>query len=233
MDSGRFDALTKYVARGASRRRTLASIATSLFASVVPVAGRQAAAACKKVGKNCEKSKDCCEKAKCKNGTCRCKDGYKNCDGTCKNLDTDEKHCGSCNTRCASGEKCCEGECADRQTNRDHCGACGNACAPTEDCVEGSCQPIAGSCLAGSSHCLEDEAVACPDAPECRCQQSVEGRTYCAEPVTANSFCGNCATSADCKDEFGPDAFCMITDGSKCCGPDQTRICRRPCTVTV
>ncbi len=229
MDGDRIDGLARLLASGLPRRTLVAGL---LAGMVAPAALRPppVAAACKQVGKSCDKNKDCCDHAECPASKCQCKDGFKNCDGKCFNLDKDEKHRDRCDNRCKASEQCCDGDCANLDTDPNHCGACGAACLTAEECIDGVCVQPPGGCPAGSSHCLSDETVNCPDHPNCRCQRSTEGRTMCAEPNTADSFCGNCSSSADCA-SFGADAFCMVTGESKCCGPDAQNVCRLPCPL--
>lgn len=125
MDGFRFDALTRWLASGITRRRIAASgplAALGLF-----VAEHQpTSAACKKVGKKCKNNRDCCAGAKCKNKRkCQCKSGFSKCNKRCYDLSRDASHCGACETTCASGD-CRDGVCA--------CGS-GNVCPDSCTCL--------------------------------------------------------------------------------------------------
>jgi hypothetical protein len=105
------DAMTRQFAAGLGRRAfTLGPVAAVVGGALLP----SPALACKKVGKKCDKSKDCCDGAKCKGGkhsTCKCKSGLKECSGKCYDLDSDDSHCGACNTVCVFPFGCFSGEC--------------------------------------------------------------------------------------------------------------------------
>src|SRR5918994_638862 len=93
MDPQHFDALTRRLSGGGSRRRVLTALVGGAFGQVLilPWADRVAA---------------------------KCKKGWKRCLGPglgCQNLNTDPAHCGECNHACPTG--CCvKGKC------REMCG---------------------------------------------------------------------------------------------------------------
>lgn len=75
------------------------------------------------------------------------------CSGEEVDIQTDERHCGQCNSSCLTGETCengmcsgsacapnereCGGECVNVQTSRDHCGFCFTPCGSS--CINGIC----------------------------------------------------------------------------------------------
>ncbi len=223
------DQLARTLATGHPRRRLIAGLIAGVIVPPVVQPAAITLAACKKVGQNCDKNKDCCDHARCNGTKCRCKDDFSNCDGKCKKLDTDEKHCGDGDNRCPAGERCCDGDCVDLDQSDAHCGACGAACDETEECVGGVCVVPTGGCAPGADSCATSEDFDCGSSANCTCKQTTEGTTFCAGPPIPGSFCGNCATSADCT-EFGPDAVCgASTSIAVCCGPDAQNACILPC----
>jgi hypothetical protein len=198
----------------------------------LPLIGRapRAAASCKKVGKKCDKNKDCCDGAECKGGQCACKSGRAECDGKCYKLDTDENHCGDCDTACAAGETCCDGACVDLESDAANCGSCGTTCAEAVACVAGVCDP-SSECPADAAFCsLEGPVYVCggPDT-NCACSPTTEGTVRCGDLTTEGALCGQCRSSADCVAlGFGAGAFCAKSIGD-CCGPTLDNVCRRPC----
>lgn len=86
----------------------------------------------------------CTDGGKCVNGICSCvhdEDNPDYCSAVgCVNHDTDNSHCGECDTICLGGHTCQEGSCDcsegwddcgtafcfDLQNDPEHCGACWN-----------------------------------------------------------------------------------------------------------
>lgn len=74
------------------------------------------------------------------------------CNDICVNLQSDEAHCGSCNTACGQTQNCnagqcecddqgldlCGGGCVNLDWDNDHCGSCNNACG-NDECKQGEC----------------------------------------------------------------------------------------------
>lgn len=229
MDPDRFDTLARKVATGTSRRRVVTGIVAGLAAPRLPgLAGDVGAATCKKTGKPCDRNSDCCDHAECPGNKCRCKKGFKDCNRKCYNLDTDEKHCGRCDTKCGAGERCCDGDCVDLDTDDGNCGSCGNPCADTEGCVGGTCVVPPGGCPPGADNCDGTPPTQCGVGAGCLCAQSTEGATMCGQPIDG-VFCGACATTDDCLGEHGPGTFCAATGSTFCCGPSLQNVCKRSC----
>ncbi|HEU5431594.1 MAG TPA: hypothetical protein VFU81_08025 [Thermomicrobiales bacterium] len=224
------DTLTRSQAAGVLRRQILAGLVSGLPAALLG-GRRDAAAACKRVGKKCKKNKDCCNGAKCKGGNCKCKAGRAACGGTCVRLDADERHCGGCGVACGAGETCCSSVCADVEADNGDCGSCGHACAETEECVAGICGPPANACPVDAAFCsLEGPVYQCGgDGAACSCMPTTESAILCGDLTTEGTLCGQCQSSADCVDQgFGADAFCAKSSAD-CCGPDADNICLRRC----
>lgn len=229
MDEQRIDDVARQFAAGFLRRRIIAGLIAGVFGPPLLGSSPLTAAACKKVGRKCDRNQDCCEHAECPGNKCRCRSGFRDCSGNCTNVENDKDHCGQCNNRCGSGERCCDGDCVNLDLSDGNCGACGAGCDETEECVGGTCVVPPGGCAPGADSCATSQDFDCGSSPNCTCKQSTEGTTYCAGPPIPGSFCGNCATSADCI-EFGPDAFCgASTSIEVCCGPSAQNACVLPC----
>jgi hypothetical protein len=197
MDGTRFDALTR--ALTTSRR----GIFGTLLAGVLLVVRAQEALACKNFGRQCDRDSDCCAGMKCRNGECDCENGFSKCDNRCYDLDTDEAHCGACDTVCGAGETCCSGTCVDLTISRDYCGACGVACAADEICLAGACTP----CPADNQICGN---VCCSPSQTC-CDGT------CVDDLESNeNHCGACGKRCPriCTEEQGDPPIC---NGPRCC----------------
>ncbi|TNE50413.1 MAG: hypothetical protein EP343_08080 [Deltaproteobacteria bacterium] len=152
----------------------------------------------------------------CKAGTCaeECTDTQIQCGTTCHNTQTDNNHCGGCNTKCREGESCkagtceltcsegkrgCSGSCVDTQTNVAHCGACGNACNTGEQCKEGKCEVF---CSAGTSLCGGKCVATSTSTAHCgACDNACKAAEVCADGKCV-SPCGTGQTdcSGTCAD---------------------------------
>jgi hypothetical protein len=229
MDERRLDGIARLVAAGIARRRFAAGLAAAALGemSQSPIAR----AGCKRVDQRCDKSNDCRDGAACKGGKCNCKNGRDECGGKCYKLDTDEKHCGDCDTACGAGETCCDGTCTELSSDSANCGACGTTCAESEECVAGACDPPPSGCPADAAFCsLEGPIYVCGAAgTNCACSPTTDGTILCGDLTTAGALCGQCQESADCVAlGFGADSFCAKSVGD-CCGPVLDNVCRRPC----
>lgn len=152
MDGQRFDALTRALAAGTSRRRllgvTLASAVAAIGGAILPRSGRAEGAfcgvTCADSGENCDGATDGC---------------YTCCDPLCVDLTSDVFNCGNCGVVCAGGEyavcinggcflqcpagstPCGDGSyCADLTSDMDNCQSCGSACvSPNDACCPDGC----------------------------------------------------------------------------------------------
>jgi hypothetical protein len=82
------------------------------------------------------------------------------CGDACVNLQTDFRHCGTCDTvctvmpaACVGGACTCENnriicaeKCVDPQTDDNNCGGCDLVCGPGANCQNGACVCTGGSC---------------------------------------------------------------------------------------
>ncbi len=192
MDGSRFDRITRALAIGQTRRRTLQGIFGGTFAGLLGLAGvEDAAAACVKPGKKgCDgpKNKKCCDGAICKGGSnnqegrCRCKGKLKQCDGKCVNINKDDKHCGKCNKKCTGQNTCKNGKCTSKL-----------------------------GCKAGQNLCKDGLAALCPGRDDCGCLTDVNGTARCSDFAGA---CADCTKNSDCPDGF----VCIDASSLNFCG---------------
>jgi hypothetical protein len=102
VDEERFDEIAHAFATGhLSRSRVLRMLAATALGTALGggvLFGREAQAACRRVGQGCRTSRDCCRGARCtRRGVCVCREGRTNCGGRCPDLQTSRNHCGTCN----------------------------------------------------------------------------------------------------------------------------------------
>ena len=147
-----------------------------------------------------------------------CDEGFENCDDKAQNgceidLQTDERHCGDCDTTCENEHgttKCEDGECQPRcadgyddcdgdpsngcETDTNSalydCGACGKKCTPenaTGSCVQGVCK---AKCAPGFADCDGNKA------------------NGCEADLNSPETCGDC------------DTACSANGGRAKCNPD-------------
>jgi hypothetical protein len=225
MDNERFDALSRRIAAGGTRRRALGTIgalalgAAGLGTGLDDVAARPAI--CRPGGRYCTHGKQCCS-TRCRTGKrvpiasrniCECAAPTTLCGRACRDLASDPNNCGACGDRIdPTTHLCCEGE--PTPIGNDNCGACGNACPDGVDCIDNMCGlPPATTC----------ETI----DPYYYCFVTVEGRvsnTTCYKSqFDPNSPQGYpCDTDADCYQvvpacQSAPDPYqcaCMkVMDG--------------------
>lgn len=214
MDGVQFDRLTLRLARAVTRRGLSGALAALVFAGLVaPETG----------------AKRRKKKKKKKNPNPSCQDGTVRCDGDCVDTQTDEDHCGGCNSPCIGDLTCVGGQClpvalcrqdADcfNNPNGNHCirdasgvPACG--CRPESPSNVRNCGPN-GSCsrCCGDSECTEIN-------PHLYCG-------YCTEP-NVNGCTGGCGCNyaagysnctSGCTDTLHDINNCGVC-GRKCCSP--------------
>ena len=176
-----------------------------------------AAGACVGVPVDCSELDDACNLGTCNpaDGTCfadpaneggPCNDG-----NACTGPDTCSGGlCAGAPISCDDGDNCTVDSC-------DPAVGCINeavVCPPGQACLDGECVGCVGTDCAGIE-------FGCEDDDACNCFITVEGVGICHR----NQPCAglqSCASSAECP----PDWACSI---STCCGPEQGRICIRPC----
>jgi hypothetical protein len=185
MDAYRFDAFTRSLGMGASRRGLTRYLAGLALASVVATDDPLSADAKKHKKKKKGKKKDCAHH--CSGGIC--------CDGKCVSVLTDRNNCGACDRLCDQDQTCVNGQCTpcakprgvcvsegkdrcvDLQTDPNNCGSCNIVCPKGKQssqrdfqCDEGKCVCSGtvcadGSCCpAGFTVCVNGGAGCCPTA---------------------------------------------------------------------
>lgn len=236
MDGTRFDAFTKELSRGYSRRLLL----RALVGGVAATLGRRAAeaASCTRAGRACGPGKPgCCNDLTCLNGECA-----RTCTPRCTGKNCGDDGCGGTCGNCAAGQGCCRGKCTDLTTRRD-CGACGHRCPPREICVAGTCQSecTPTTCAAQGKNCgtSPDGCGGTLDCGGCDAPQTCGGGGV-ANVCGGDVQCGGC-DAAQC--QTCVDGQCVAAcDGSEgCCDGTCTLLfttsncgaCGRVCTTTV
>jgi len=197
MDAARFDALTKVVARSASRRQVLAALGAALGASLgLGEAAR--AARCAGPGQACGPSRACCGALACTAGACA-PPGQGNGNGGAG---------GGSSRGCPAGQSRCGGACVALASDPTNCGACGNVCATavadaTATCTNGACgvacgagyQPCNGACIPTASCCT---AADCPGGQCLTCTNHACVTTCGAGQGCCGGACADLTTDANC-----------------------------------
>ncbi|MGI8476928.1 MAG: hypothetical protein ACR2OO_11220, partial [Thermomicrobiales bacterium] len=225
MDGQRFDALTRSLAFGASRRTLFKGAAAAIGAILAPLGRERTARAegaycgvtCADSGQNCDGATDRC---------------YTCCDPLCVDTSTDPNNCGDCGRVCpgASYASCGDGVCglacpdgwspcgdgasrycADLGADVYNCQSCRTACTPPRDaCCPGvGCVWLAeddGNCGACGNACGQDM----------RCCNG-----QCVDPSTDGQFCGSCEITC-AADQICRRGICAARcpAGQILCGPD-------------
>jgi hypothetical protein len=153
MDDSRFDDIAREVARlPQSRRAAVRLLAGSLAGAVLGGVGHRATPVAAGLCSPSHPPRTSCPIYKTNN------DGTASVSFVCVDLQTDNSHCGTCNTPCGaatcqvgvctcptSGRTLCNGRCVDTQTSAAHCGGCNRWCGrcgrntPVNQCVAGVC----------------------------------------------------------------------------------------------
>jgi len=180
MDDRRFDALTRTLGTGFSRRQMLSAIGAAVVGALGST-GLATAASCRKADTVCRKAGDCCsghcsEKDSKGRSYCVCPPGTEICKRDCVDpaiaYASDAKNCGSCGNVC-SNSKCGVGVC-----NAGVCGigpdsrrvgrSCddGNLCTTADVCqADGSCVGTPVTCSVTEPKC--QFAVCNPSTGQC------------------------------------------------------------------
>ncbi len=166
------------------------------------------------------------------------------CGEVCTDVQSNDKHCGNCDTTCDETEHCvsgsckkieeedscdendgklkCGDNCIDITANDEHCGACDNKCGTDQKCVAGTCK--------------ENK-----QEPECKAE---DGKAMCSDTcvdITNNVYhCGDCETACgenmvcknkvcECLEDYTPIGGdkangCELLMGDEC-EPGMTQPC--------
>jgi hypothetical protein len=148
---------------------------------------------------------------------------------------TDVQNCGSCGNVCTGGDDCHAPVCQQ--------GRCGTTPTPGVACDDGTgpgsgtcdargqCQPNTPNVCAGSptTMCFVLDGARCGNHnPACHCLTGLDGTPMCSENVYCNSPSRECATNADCVAMgFHEGAVCMSAEVGGCCSSRTG--CATPC----
>jgi hypothetical protein len=225
MDDRRFDAFTKTLSNGGSRRGVLQTLGTSALAAVAARLGLAEDAGAKKKRKNKKKKK-------CKGNTTKCgKKACCNANQTCvggKCLAKEGNAGCVVDTDCRPGEVCQNGSCVPEPEPEPDCVENGD-CSLGDECIAGTCVFVQGTCDATDDHCSVTEALCNPEAGnDCFCVQRFTGGAACIEAFVPGAVCGGCQNDADCAaTEEGSVCVAAVAFGCPCA--DGQGICARIC----
>jgi hypothetical protein len=202
VDRTRFDALTRLIGTG-STRRTVLGLATALGLSSLLAEAKKRRKKKKKckscaICQQCKQGKckgkadgsDCGGGATCQGGACTCPAGQKFCAGSC----IPDSQC--CPSDCDDGNTCTTGICdqgtciymplADNSACGDGTGRCRDGtCYPPPTCSPryGPCATVDDCCSAGSTHVPTTCPSEGPEAHTCR------GRSDSGQPCHDGTHC--------------------------------------------
>jgi hypothetical protein len=210
MDGPRFDAFTRAVASGTSRRGFLRGFVGAAAALIAAPNRGGAQAACVAYGRPCAAGATCCNGAVCSGGACRCPAGAGVCNTTggpvCKSCPPDQFVGPGCRCLCKVGGRepgpagC---PCPNGQVK------CGTDCIPEENCCTAADCDDLNPCTVDT--CQGGTCVHTPVAPG---QPGVcpSGQVCCSGAcTTVAGFCPPEQTFADCE--------CTCPGATKC-GPE-------------
>ncbi len=128
---------------------------------------------------------------------CECPPGETCCDGGCVDLNTNEAHCGHCDTLCPPGQECCAGACKDLDFDPQNCGECGRRCPAGQVCANGrcvrDCPPGLEEC---DGRCVDTHGE---DFDNCgRCGRSCDHLTTASDPACCGGECVDLVRPSHC-----------------------------------
>ncbi len=253
MDDNRFDALSRALGSGTSRRGVL-----SLAAGLAGLGLGEAAAKRRKRGKGRGKGKATASKKAHKITICHRTGSATNPvkqlkvdksavpahrahgDAIDPDFQTDGQNCGGCGNACAGGDACNAPACQQ--------GRCGTTPTPDVACDSGT-GPGSGTCDA-SGQCQRNAPVECAGSPSticfvrdgahcgnhnppCHCLTGRDGTPFCSENVYCNTVDTECETNDDCvtRLHFPAGSVCMSAEPVGWCCPGGARTgCATPCS---
>lgn len=250
MDAHHFDALSRALSTGGSRRRILGMLAAAPVAGglATVIAPRDSGAKKKRRRNKRKKPKPACSPDS----------AAQTCAGKCGSVTNNcgqRVDCGSCvcSPSCPVCQVCdgSRGLCVPNAAVRGLW--CGEHGEPGQVCqINGACRCDATSCPAGKlclgQQCVDpqgtcptsadtcDVTVTCNGNEQCYCRISTEGDTRCGGGALAGGgieTCGECTSTAECATLYPavPGAFCL-RGGTGCCdGTAPAGACVAPCST--
>jgi len=234
MDDQRFDALTRALARGSSRRTALKGLFGGLIGGAALVTRLDNASA-----QACEIDSDCPSYAnQC--GTNHCTDGFcvpvSNCaqNEQCCGFDTAGAHCATCcsDDQCGGCHACIDGTCQELDCCADS--DCYGQCA---SCVRGTCVShceldeyccaYTNGCLAVGKCCTDDDCD-CGLCSQGTCYSQCTDQQECCEGTNGRSYCTECCSDASCP---GACEVCVEGQCGSACTQDE-ECCQGECVAT-
>jgi hypothetical protein len=225
MDGEQFDALSRRLQPGQSRRALVGALASGV-AGTLPLAALAGRAAAKRKKK--KKKPAATPPAPCVPDC-----GSKQCGG-----DGCGGSCGTCqaNETCDNGACVCAQPCGNKNCGQDGCGKSCGTCQSPRVCQNGRCvEPCGNDFCEQGERCLQSGQVigcvvweatckprenSCSDNQAIQCQSrsgdpgfcflSADGQTRCGSHPPPGVQCGQCNDDNDCAN-FGFGAFCLIT----------------------
>lgn len=232
MDDKRFDAWTRLLAEGHTRRKVL-----KIFAGGAILGGAAA--------------------TRLDQATAQCPERQVLCNDICVDLGSDAANCGACATQCSAGLLCCAGICQEC-CSTDDCEPCercidGGACQPLDcgdcaTCLDGACVPDSILCPEGQVACCEGNELFCSeccddsDCGSCElchqgdCVPCERGSLVCCDDICVSDgeccvgfgeVCGLLEVSA-ASDDWPAQLDCC--DGLVCCDTGNGSVCAACCS---
>jgi hypothetical protein len=160
MDQQKFDAFTRTLASGQSRRGLLKGLTGTAIGGLLAAVGIAEAGAKPKTNEPCTAPNTKCGKGKGKNAVC-------------VNTQTDAANCGSCGNTCAATESCVGGQC--------ECPAI--TCSGLETVNPGTCQC---TCPHTTYDCTDPLVF---NSSTCTCEGCPQGTEFCAGSQACDPVC--------------------------------------------
>jgi hypothetical protein len=172
--------------------------------------------ACKSEGIACDGDAQCCS-GQCRNQTCTaCPPNTVFCPDGCADLQTDPRHCGSCDRACDAGQRCVGGACVcdgtscprgccakdgscQRGTSDQACGIGGAPCQTCDACTtcNGTQCVNASGCCGDASVCQGGRCLACANGQRCQGGECVCDATSCPNGCCDGATCVRFAQQTD------------------------------------
>lgn len=238
MDASRFDAITRFLAVGGTRRRLVGGLlATLLMREATPATAAKKPKRGKKRGKNKKRDNKRMQKrgkqvgGEKKPQPAKPASGNNDCAAFCNDIYPPGPERGACVSAAARGEpgnlcaacegdpnRLCGGACRDIQNDPDHCGGCNQPCASDDADCAGVCR--GGQCVYPGTDAACGPAATCADGTATsRGQCDGEGGCTPGEETECAPYrCGDdaCRETCDDDDQCLGNAYC--NGNNRCVG---------------